>query len=346
MTKVASSARLKKKKARKLTACRKALPKSAVFRSELRLFNTGDGRVVRRGFGYVCDGVQLPGLTHPTLGFLAQRFYPGFDPAAAVPIPASGSLPRGIPLKTTDFVPGPGTRGLHKQSDVQRMRTGRTKGNLLVKQLRAFVSLVARPSDGGCGLPMSEFSVVQRQKRRPQIITAEWLQNKKGYLSRGDPVAVKRAVALLNSHAIHVQMLAQKLIELQLEPVGYEIPVWWPRVRLGQGEPEDGFWTGLDLLCVHTPTGLLVPIEIKTGTDEYYLHQPPGAKGSLRKPFEQFPNCVLSQYLLQTLFSSEAFRRTFRHLAAKTTVPLLIRLSRMGAWHYVLPKALLACLPS
>jgi hypothetical protein len=305
-----------KKKVKKPKKMR--LPKSAIFKSEELIRLSNGIKCTRKGFVFMWHDKQLPGLTHPTKGYLKPKYYPDFDQNKTTRVPSTTTASKGVPLTTNDFVVSGDSSRKHKQTLAQKMKTGRAKGNLLTKQLALFVTLVQEHN-----IPISEFSVVTRQKRKPQVVTTAWMNKRYPHLT--EPDVIKNSISLLNSKAIHLQMLAQKLIGLGLDPIAYELPVASP----------GRFGTGLDLLCIHMRTGLYVPIELKTGTDSYYLDH----DGYLKPPFQSFTSCTLHHYFLQTAATTQAFKQTYPSLASKTTVSLLIRVSKHGAFHYCLPKA-------
>lgn len=273
--------------------------------------------VKRVRYAYRRQGISLPGLTDPVDGYIAKRFLPLAPPSCEVAVAAT-SAAEGVPLTTRAFVPGPGPRGLHAQTMPQRMRSGRKKGSLLVKHVAQMVTLVQKHK-----VPLSAFGVVAKQARVPKAAT---LKGVRGRFGLQEPAVAKLCMALMNSKAIHLPMLAQKLLELQLEPVAYELLVAGREAA-----------TALDLLCVHGPTGKYVPCELKTGTAEPFLN----TRGVLRAPFQAFNNTILHRYLIQTYLGAHFFKTTYPRLAPRTTNGLLIRVSRYGAFHYCVPKPFL-----
>jgi hypothetical protein len=295
---------------------------SGVFRAELAAPDAVNA-IKRIRHAYTRQSIHLPGLTDPERGYIACTFLP-LSPPASEQLVGVTTAAEGVPLTTKAFVAGPGPRGLHTQTMAQRMRTGRKKGSLLVKQVAQMVTLVQKHK-----VPLVAFGVVAKQIRVPKAATQKGVRER--YTLSSAPAVAKLCVSLMNSKAIHLPMLVQKLLELELEPVAYELPV---------GGREAA--TALDLVCIHTPTGKYVPLELKTGTAEPFLN----SRGMLRFPFQAFSNCVVNRYYLQTWLGAQFFRHTYPSLAHKTTNGLLVRVSRFGAWHSTLPKSFLAAAKS
>lgn len=294
---------------------------SAVFRSEVVVPDAS--LVIKRvRWSYTRAGITLPGLTDEKEGYIARKFLhpPSFTtPEIKTPVTSAAE---GVPLKTTAFQPGPGPRGLHSQTLIQRMRGGRKKGNLLVAQVAKMVTLVQKHR-----VPLSAFSVVTRQARSPKVVTKKHVAE----LYRLDPGVAVMCTTLLNSKAIQHQFLAQKLIELELEPIAYELPV---------GGHEAA--TALDLLCYHRASRRYVPCELKVGSAEPFLY----SKGMLRSPLGSFSNCLSNRYFIQCWLGAHFFKKTYPQLAERTTSGLLIRVSRHGGWHSTIPRALSQALQS
>jgi hypothetical protein len=285
-------------------------PRSAVFRSSLR-----HAKIEQHGISFKYQGCRLKGLTGPT-GLLRPRFYPYFDRDKAVDV---GMTDKGVPLKwSSGAAPG---RHPSQRAEAMERRIGRgiARGNALVTGVATMVTMMQR-----YGVPLQLFSASHRQRRTPKTMTVAWLSKKFAALA-GDEPAAKACASIMNSSRPHLGLLAQKLVELELDAIGYEVPVVHPEVGL----------TAADLVCVHRPTKALVWIELKSGGGAYTFM----AHGNLRAPFNAQPNCVFNHHFLQLAYTFDWAKRSYPELAPSFSIPLLLRVSPTGCWHQALPAA-------
>ena len=262
-------------------------------------------RLKLRGWVVLYRGKAMEGLTG---GLLAKRFYPTFnrDRATKVTTTRSG---RGIPLCTRWIALTP-HRG--KPS----VTAGIRRGNTLNKHVAAMVYFHQTYQ-----IPLEVFGMVQKQQRHP-IRAGRRLINPYNIT---DEEEKKALLSLLNSSAPHLPLLVTKLIELGIDPDGYEIPVI---------DPEHGKGTRIDLTGIRVSNGKRVNMELKTGGDSYIDNY----CGMLTAPYQTMRSNTLNHWLLQLAYSQSWYHKTYRD-DDDTEKALLIRVSRLGCFHYFLPSS-------
>lgn len=265
----------------------------------------------RRGFAFVYKGNSLPGLTRDD-GLLKPRFYPDFDQEKAT----MTGVDNGVPLKASFHIPlTGGGRGTMRQ----RMGRGMKRGNTLTRQIGQTVYYHHKYQ-----IPLSVFSIVEKQKRvKPKKLTIKHIEKQ---FPTVPEIERKKLVTLLNSSCVHMPLVVQKLIELDIEPDGFEVGVVKPGVGV----------TALDLIgkITHKGKQYRTLMELKSGGDGYITNQ----HGQLKQPFQHLPNCVANHWLLQLAYGASWFPFSY----PKDTLPMgpsiLIRASKRGAFHYFLSK--------
>ena len=247
-------------------------------------------------------GRKMTGLTGKD-GLLMKRFYPTFnrDRATKVTTTKHG---RGIPLSTP-------LKALSQRQGKPTATAGMARGNKLTKHVAQMLTFIRDHK-----IPLHLFGMQHRQNRVPKRAGKKLVNP---YLS--DEQQKKDLMSLLNSTAPHLPLLVTKLIELGIEPDGYEVPVI---------DAVKDHGTRLDLTGIRIATGKRINMELKTGGDSYIDDY----QGMLRAPLQSFRSNTLNHWLLQTAYSQQWFNKTYQG----DSEALLIRVSRRGCFHYFLPK--------
>jgi hypothetical protein len=267
-------------------------------------------RIVQHGVAFKYDGRRLPGLTGDE-GLLRRNLYPRFDRARATR-PPSATDP-GIPLRTPP-ASITGCKRKRSSSFHRRVGQGMVRGNALNKAVSVMITMVQT-----FAVPVLWFAASHRRVRTPKTMTTAHLRRRFPDMSTA---AAKSCCAVMNSSRPHLGLFADKLVELNIDPVGYELPVVCDPVGM----------TAADVLGVHRPTGAFVVIEVKTGGEGYLLDTHGSMVGGK-------PSCVLNHWLAQLFFTYQWARHTYPDKAPQMCNPLLVRVTTTNAFHYPLPSS-------
>ena len=285
------------------------VPRSAVFSKELE-----HALIKRSGFAFKYNKCYLPGLTKKKDGLLRPRFYPYFDRKKAKPI---GLVDRGVGLKWKGAAAmkrnEPSSRAISMQ---RRMGMGMKRGNDMNKHVASMVWMMHR-----FAVPLVQFSASYRATRKPKVMTLKRLTKDFPKFSEDDQMA-KQCLSAMNTTQPHFPLLAQKILELEIDLDGYEVPYAHSGVGLA---PED-------LTGIHRPTKARTNIETKTSNGGYLFD----VHGTLEAPYSSIPNCVMNQWQLQLAYTNDWAKRSHPHLASRLSVPLLIVVSPRDCKHYPL----------
>ncbi len=114
--------------------------------------------------------------------------------------------------------------------------------------------------------------------------------------------AKKEVLLLRRRMDIPAKNIFKRLHEKKLHPIGSQVCVGSHSWRVA---------TAVDIICISTKPGAsptrLVPIEVKTGCPQYWLH----TGNKLPSPFSEWTDCCWSQWGLQLLATSALMRASF-----------------------------------
>lgn len=127
------------------------------------------------------------------------------------------------------------------------------------------------------------------------------------------PLVVKKFATRLSPHT---RACWHTLERLHLSPVASQLVVGCHHLKRA---------TAIDLVCIDTssPTKLFVPIEIKSGFNNYYYKC---TSKRMNAPFQDQTDCVFNQHQIQLLVGSELYRRAYwKNDRRVIGTPLLMR---------------------